>query len=227
MTRKQLSSITAGFYPVMMAITFANLHGTKTAGTDVAAPAVEPTSPKLTELNAQLEGLLDAVDNAKRGTPEKKAAILAVFTHEKLIDAEKANIRKTEAENKKQEALNARLAFIQNYKAAVLAAAAKNAPQEAKDAELAAEDVLKNELSARYVSSTPAKVKGEGGATTGTKGATGADIKASIVEFMTAGQSATEAVKNTVAKGFSRGTTGAVRTQMVKDGEITADGKLA
>lgn len=226
MTRKQLGSINAGNYGVLMAITMLNLAGTRTATTDAPpAPVAEPTSEKLTELNGQLEGLLDAVDAAKRGTPEKKAAILAVFTHEKLIDAEKANIRKTEAENKKQEALNARLAFIQNYKTAVLAAAAKNAPQEAKDAEMAAEDVLKTELSARYQSSTPAKVKGEG--ETGTKGATGAEIKALIVEFMTAGKSATEAVKLTVEKGFSRGTTGSVRTQMVKDNEITADGKLA
>lgn len=180
-------------------------------------------SETLTTLEAQLLDLETAIDKAERGSQAKKDAVAAYFRHEKLIDAEKANIRKTLADNKKQEELNKRLLFIDNFETAVLAANVKNAPQEAKDAYLAAKDVLKNELSARYQTSSPAKAATD---TTGTKGATSADIEASIVEFMQAGQTATEAVKNTVAKGFSRGTTGAVRTQMVKDGKINAEGKL-
>ena len=191
------------------------------------APVAEPTSPKLTELRANGEKLANAWQKTKYGTKEFNDAKLAMLQNEKEISAELAAIAKVEAEKKLAVLRSEKVAFITTFEAAVLADA-KKSTDETKAAKQAAYDALVNLVLPAAAVKT-AKIAGEGG---GTKGAVSSEIEAAIIAEMRAGKTATEAVKalQTNAynngQGYSRGTTGAVRTQMVKDGKISEAGAL-
>lgn len=194
---------------------------------NAAAPAAEPTSPKLVELKANGKTLASAWQKTEYGTKEFNDAKLAMLQNEKEISAELSAIAKADAEKKLAVLRSEKVAFIATYKAAVLADA-KKSNDETKAAEQAAYEALVNlVLPAAAVKSATASSAGGG-----TKGAVSAEIEAGIIAEMKSGKTATEAVKalQTNAynngEGYSRGTTGAVRTQMVKDGKISEAGAL-
>lgn len=185
---------------------------------NAAAAAPKAESAKVLDLRKNAGLLFTALAATVYGTPEHNAAKMELYKAEKLIEAQIAEERKAEAEQKAAEARNARIALRQNYGTALLAANAKGATQADKDALAAAELALDNALLPNHKS--PAKTaEGTGGG--GTKGATSEAIKASLLGHIAAGKTITEAKKLTEAEGFSRGTTGAVATAMIKAGEIT------
>ncbi len=193
-----------------------------------AAPAAEITSPKLVELVANGTTLANELKKHAYGSKEFNDAISAMLLNEKAIAGEKANIAKAEAEKKLAVLRSEKIAFIGTFESAVLAHA-KKATDETTAAKQAAYDALVNlVLPSAAVKSATAKTS-EGG----TKGAVSETIKAGLIAEMQNGKNATDAVKalQTAAynngEGFSRGTTGAVMTQMKKDGIVTDAGLLA
>lgn len=179
----------------------------------------------LIELQNDCKTLAAAWQKLTYGTPEYNDAKLALFKAEKLVDAKLSADKKAVAEQKEAEARQARIQLRTTYGAAILAANAKGAGQAEKDALTAAEVALDNALLPNHKS--PSAPKSEG--STGTRGNVSAEIRSLIIGFMKGGMTATEAVKACQEEangGHSRGTSGAVRTQMVKDGEIDATGAL-
>ncbi len=179
---------------------------------------VKAPSAKVVELQSAAAEAFKALSGKTYGTPEFNDAKLALYKAEKLVEAQIADEKKAEAEQKIADLRNERIALRTNYRDAILAGSGKNATQEQKDAILAAETALDNALLPNHKS--PAKTA-EGGQTGGTKGVTSEAIKASLLGHIAAGKTVTEAKKLTEAEGFSRGTTGAVATAMIKAGEIT------
>lgn len=173
----------------------------------VAQP--EPQSEKLTALKAELNDKWAKMVKLPAGSKEALDANLDVYKQQKLIDAEIANIRKAEADLKVAELRNARVAMMDNYDKAT------------GDDKAKLREAIVNELLAKYAHSTPAKVATDG-STGGSKGATSAAIKEILLSEIAGGATVTDAKKAAEAKGYSRGTTGAVATAMIKAGEISA-----
>jgi hypothetical protein len=176
----------------------------------VAAPVVaEPQSAKLTELRATYATLWATMIKQVAGSKEAMTASLDVFKTQKLVDAEIANIGKAAADAKLAEQRNARAKMADDLIAAVKAGNADNIA--------AARELVVNELLAKYSHSSPAKT----GTGTGTKGATSGAIREILLAEIASGHTVTDAKKAAEAQGYSRGTTGAVATAMIKAGEIT------
>jgi len=171
------------------------------------APAPEPTSEKLTALQKEAGDLWAAFGKTKYGTKEHNDAKKAMLLKEKEIDAEISDIRKKEAEAKIAELRSARIALRTNYKVAVLANAGKNANADTAAAEQAAETELDNML--LPAAGKPATTSAT---TTGEKGKTGQEIYDHLKTRIDGGMDASDAVKEVIALGYSRGTVGSVRT---------------
>lgn len=161
---------------------------------------VEPTSEKLDALMAELAELADVPEQHTKLSKEWHDANMAIGKKYVEIEAEKANIRKAEAAAKLAEARNAKLALIGAFKDAI-----------GTDGEQAAYDALANELLSK--SATPAKKAADTDGTAkpaGERGATSKRIRERFIANRAAGMSDTDNVKEIIASGESRGTTGAV-----------------
>lgn len=179
-----------------------------------------PTSAKLTELQTLLSTQGESLKTLPVMSKEWNDAMLEIYKTNKLIDAEIAGIKRAENEAKIAELRNNRIAFVTNYKAAVIADFLvqndKKADEAAKLASgenlLKLEEGLKTELLKTVPGSTPAKTAAAGDKPAGEKGATAKRIRGYFDEIRAGNPSATqtEIVKDIIARGESRGTTGAV-----------------
>lgn len=192
------------------------------------APVV-PTSEKLTALNNDRKTKFQEAMALEYGTKEQNDALTAVFKIDGEIRAELSAIKQAEAAAKIAELRNGQIAKLAERDNALRALDAVNANKKASDEEKqAAHDAFNalnepivNALLSKYAVAKPANVAPDGTAkVAGTKGATSATIEGKLMAHINAGKTSTEAVKLVIEEGFSRGTTGAVRTQMVKDGKI-------
>lgn len=173
----------------------------------------------LADLQLKAAEQFKSLSGCQYGSKEYNDAKLALYQTEQLIKGALAAQAKEEAEKKIAMEREKQITLRVNYRAAVLANTGKNANDATAKAEQEAADAIDNQLLAKYAK--PAAVKSDG-QTAGTRGATSAEIHSKLLAYINGGMTSTEAVKAVIAEGFSRGTTGAVRTQMVKDGEIAA-----
>lgn len=187
-----------------------------------------PTSEKLTELQNHLAEQGEKLKTLVVMSTEWNDAMIEMFKTNKLIEAEISNIKKVENDAKVAELRNARIAVVANYKAAVIADYVvqndKKATDEAKLASAESlttlEEGLKTELLKTVPGSTPAKSAAAGtSAGGGEKGATTKRIRGFFDEIRASNPAATqtEIVKDIIARGESRGTTGAVVLAYMKE----------
>lgn len=177
------------------------------------------TSQKLSELKQIGENLATNWQKTKYGSKEFNDAKLAMLQNDKEQILEIAAINKQEAENRLAVLRNERIKFVLDYKNSAIAANIKNASQELKDAEMSAYEALVNlVLPNRQAKQVDGSAKSSGEK----RGSVSDTIHSKLVAYINEGKTSTEACKLVVEEGFSRGTTGAVRTQMVKDGEIAS-----
>ena len=222
---------------VIMFFLDAAVHGAQSAGVVMqTAPIVKVyNSEKLTQLRADKKAAWEALNNQnpEAGTvyefdsPEWLKQSMEVFRIGKLIDGEIAALKQAEVDAelsvKRSERVALNTAQLAAYDAMLAVNADKKATQEAKYAAAEtfriAKEVVDNELLAKYASakSVTTTATSTGG---GERGATGAKILERLRAHIAEGKTSTDAVKSVIAEGFSRGTVGSVRTQMVKDGEI-------
>lgn len=148
MTKKQQNSITAGFAPVLMAITIANAFGQPT--TTVAAPdpaPVELTSPELVKLKAELIEKRKAQASAN---PEDETAWNAAATEtlevQHAITKEKARLVKEANDQKLAELRKGVIADFDGFLSLRDKAAAKTATDDDKTAATNAYELIINKL---------------------------------------------------------------------------------
>lgn len=198
--------------------------------TAVVTPVlVEPTSEKLTALKEQRKVKFTEAMTLEYGTKEQNDALTAVFKIDGEIRAEIAAIKQLEANAKIAELRNERISQLaerDNLLRALDAVTAnkKSTPEDiavATDNFNKANEPILNALLSKYATVKPAAVAADGTAKpAAAKGATSQTIEDKLMAYINGGQTPSDAVKSVIAEGFSRGTTGAVRTQMVKDGKI-------
>ncbi len=156
------------------------------------------TSDKLTQLNQELDNLVDVPQGLERHSTAWHDANKAVAKKYMEIDAEMSAIRKEQSAAKTAEARNAKIAEATNF----------------VESAVASGDLT--ELINRIANGgSPAKkaVDSDGTAKpAGERGATSARILAGLQANMAAGMTLTDAKKAVIASGESRGTTGAVAT---------------
>jgi hypothetical protein len=199
----------------------------KPAESAKAAAPVEPTSEKLVQLKKDKATAMSAAAKAQMAGDEKGAEdkFLEVYKIGEDIKRELAAIKQHEAELLKKEKEAATVKLFDD----AIEAYVKN--QEAiGDKKLSIEQ--KNELNNDYHAKREAVVNrllgsrpaatGAAKTASGTKGATGSAIHDLIVSKIAEGKTLAEAKKEIVEAGYSRGTTGSVATQMIKDGEVVA-----
>ena len=218
----------------MDAATNENATGATVVNATTATPPAQKVweSENLTKLKADKKTAFDVLRKIEdTDSQEWLDAQMEVYKIGKQIEAEIANLKKAEADAILAEKRNERVKLLDNYDSAVLALSnlPKNATAEAKnaagDAVKNSREIIVNELLAKFAGAKPATTA-TGTATTATgagRGATGELIKASLLGHIAAGKSNTEAVKATIAEGYTRGTTGAVMTAMKKAGEVAND----
>ena len=212
---------------IMLFLTAAATEAGATAPV-VEAPA--PTSEKLTEIDARIDGLYaDLTANIADRTKAQEIN-MAIFKATQERTAELAAIKKHEADLKLQELRNQRVALVDELLAAWDANTAiqadKKASVEDKNAVYEAfktkKEAVTNELLAKYPATKTATVAATGDKpAAGTKGGVSEAIKAILVAELATGKLLKDAKKVAEDAGHSRGTVGAVATQMVKDGEAT------
>lgn len=198
----------------------------ETAPAATQAKPAEPTSPKLEELKKAKTAAMSEAAKAQMAGDEKAAEdkFLEVYKIGEDIKKEIAEIRKHEAEllRKEKEA-----AIVKLFDDAIAAYAnhlkveGSKASIEEKNAASNAYKEQREKVVNRLLGSRPAAAT-TGKTPTGTRGATGSAIHQMILDNLAAGMTLTDAKKAIVDAGYSRGTTGAVATQMIKDGEIKA-----
>jgi hypothetical protein len=195
-----------------------------------AAAKPEPQSETLTKLREEYKTQWAKMAGLEPGSTEAESAMLETYKVKKAIEAEIANIRKAEAEAVLAEKRSAIVGKLDELLAAHDANLAVQADKKASiEAKNEAYDRLKNvrvELENRLLGGLSARATATATANSdkpaGTKGQTSKEIHDKLTAYIAGGMTSTEAVKAVIAEGYSRGTTGAVRTQMVKDGEIAA-----
>lgn len=180
------------------------------------APKVEQTPQQmLDELNGKLAEQKSIIKSHILGGGEMDDkpvldANLEIFRLQNLIKNEQSKLDKLAKDQELSEKRNARVALADNLINAVLAAYGITERNTENDAQFKSqEDVVKNELLAKYATSTPAKKESDG-STTASKGATSQAIRERYIALTGEGKTSTEAIKAIIAEGFSRGTTGAV-----------------
>lgn len=193
----------------------------------VAVPEKVYTSDKLTELQAEEARLWDVVkgllNEGKMGSKEFNDANLAIYKVQADVKAEIANLKNIEQQQILAEKRQARLQLIANRDAArdanMAAQADANMSQEDKNAAYDEfkkhNEILENELLAKFGTSKPSTPAKDGVASPSTpagggKGSTGDQIRSRYIALTGGGMTATDAVKTIIGEGFSRGTTGAV-----------------
>jgi hypothetical protein len=192
----------------------------------VQAKPAEPTSEKLEQLKKDKTAAMTAAAKLQMAGDEKAAEdqFLQVYKIGEDIKKEIAAIRQHELELQRKEK---EAAIIKMFDDALAAYVANQSGIGNKSLSIEQKNQLNNDYHAkreivvnRLLGSRPATAK-TGTTSTGTKGATGARIRQMILDNIAAGMTLTEAKKAIVEGGESRGTTGAVATQMIKDGEVT------
>lgn len=187
----------------------------------------EPTSEKLEQLKKDKTAAMTAAAEAQISGDEKAAEdnFLKVYKIGEDIKKEIALIKQHELELQRKEK---EAAIVKMFDDAIDAYVANQAGVGNKSLSIEQKNQLNNDYQAkreivvnRLLGSRPAATK-TGTTSTGTKGATGARIRQAILDNIASGMTLTEAKKAIVEGGESRGTTGAVATQMIKDGEISA-----
>lgn len=187
----------------------------------------EPTSEKLVELKKAKAAAYSEGAKLQIAGKEKEAEdkFMEAYKLGEDIKREIAAIKQHEAELLKKEK---EAAIVKMFDDAISAHDANQAAIGNKHLSIEEKNALNDAYHAareavvnRLLGSRPAgAAKVSTG--TGTKGATGTAIHELIVSGLAEGKSLTEVKKSIVEAGYSRGTTGAVATQMIKDGEITA-----
>lgn len=166
-------------------------------GSTEAAPL---TSDKLTELKAKYAtAWQEMVKMTDPFSKETKDAKLALWKIDGEIKAEEQNLQKAANDAKLAEMRNQRIQLRVAYKAAVLANTGKGANQATADAEKAAEEVLDNELLAKYAASKSSKPKADGETADSGKSS---ENKAAILELARAGKTQKEIIE----AGYARST---------------------
>lgn len=212
-------------------------------------PAPEATEPKAPEVPKTPEQLIEDF-KAERATKwaalkeiedssskEFVDGQLEIFKIGSKIKEQEAKIEQAKKEAELQVKRNGRVQLQKDLEAAIRAEVEHrinvfdksektqsdiDAMNALTDVTKAAREIVVNELLAKYATSTPSKPATEGSSTTpSTGGKIQAEIKEKLLALIGGGKTPTEAVKSLIDEGYSRGTAGAVRTQMVKDGEIT------
>lgn len=203
--------------------------GASMQSANVATVKPEPTSEKLTALRDERKAKFTEAMALEYGTKEQNDALTSVFKIDGEIRAEIANLKQAEVAAKIAELRNGQIAKLAERDAALrnldAVTANKKATEEEKiaanDAFNALNEPIVNALLSKYATAKPAAIAPDGTAkVAGTKGATSATIEDKLMGYINGGKTPSEAVKLVIEEGFSRGTTGAVRTQMVKDGKI-------
>lgn len=200
-------------------------------GTGGAATAKVYTSDKLTALNAERKEKFTSVMSLEYGTKEQNDGLTEVFAIDAKIRAEIAALKTAEKEAETAELRNKEVAKLAERDAALVAMnaefARKGATDDTKAITKEAFDKLNEPIISALLSKfggvKPASVSANGEAKTGgAKGGTSATIRQMILDHVAAGKTPTEACKLIVEAGYSRGTTGAVRTAMKNEGLINS-----
>lgn len=196
-----------------------------TATQDTTEKKIELTSPKIAELNAKLDSLLDSVGATR---DEKLQINLDIFTVQNEIKIEIAAEKRAEAERQIAEKRAEQAAHLDVYDNARIALDADNLTlAKLKQAERTTErleqnnalnDAFKNArtiiVNALHRMPTGATVR-QAATTNGEPktGGTSDAIKTALDGYVAGGMNLTDAKKQCVADGFSRGTVGSVATK--------------
>lgn len=178
------------------------------------ATVAEPQSEKLTALNQELSDKWALMLTFKPGTKEARDANLEVYKVQKNIDAEIANIKQAENQKVLDEQRNQRVAMydesIVSFGRAAGLSEEQIAEAQKNESYKALRENCVNALLAKYAASKPTGTIGGNGQTSAPKGATSKAIIEMWEKNRAAGMSDTDNVKDIIASGQSRGTTGAV-----------------
>lgn len=187
------------------------------------------TSDKLTALQLERKEKFTAVMSLEYGTKEQNDGLAGVFAIDAKIRAEIAELKNAEKTAELAELRDKEVAKLATRDNALRALDAVKSDKKATPEKLAevqsAFDILNepvvNAMLSKFGGVKPAisAVSGDK-QSSGVKGGKSAEIRQMILDHVAAGKTPTEAVKLIVDAGYSRGTTGSVRTAMKEAGEI-------
>lgn len=181
-------------------------------GTETAAPVLTPQE-KIDQFNQEYQTKWADMIKLSPMSKEAHVANAELWKLQKSIEAQQALIDKAANEAKIAEEKNARVKMLVDLVDTAIAEGKETDNYKAQYEKVA------NELLAKYPASSPAK---SAGAATGTKGATGQAIVEAYKAERAKPLDHTQALKNVIAQGFSRGTSGAVVLAYRKEiGEVS------